>query len=453
MVRLVATLEPAQDADGVLDGRLADQHLLEAPLERRVLLDVLAVLVERGRADHAQLTAGEHRLEHVAGVHRAVARGARTDDGVQLVDERDDLAAGVLDLVEDGLEPLLELAAVLRAGDHRAEVEGDQPLAAQGLGHVTGDDALRQAFDDGGLADAGLADQHGVVLGAPREHLDDAADLGVAADHRVDLALARRGGQVDAVLLQRLERPLGIGRGDPRRAAHRLQRVGESGRRDAALLEQFGHVAALRASAISRCSVETYSSERSRASRSAALSTLSRPREVCGAATDAPLAEGSLSTSRCASARTSSGIDADGLQQRAGQPFGVVEQRDRQVGRFDRRVAALGGVPDGRGHRLLAAGGHIHASSSPLVDHVFSVTTTTKLSLFRSTTPSLHHSAAQPGRSACRDSRCAACRGCSTGGSCTEPGSPMIGNSRRRSGDDSCCQNQDSRLGNAAAQA
>ena len=172
VVRLVATLEPAQDRDGVLDGRLADEHLLEAPFEGRVLLDVLAVLVQRGGADHAQLAAGEHRLEHVAGVHGALAGRAGADDGVQLVDERDDLAAGVLDLVQDGLEPLLELAAVLRAGDHRAEVERDQPLAPQGFRHVSGDDALGQPLDDGGLADAGLADQHRVVLGPPRQHLD-----------------------------------------------------------------------------------------------------------------------------------------------------------------------------------------------------------------------------------------------------------------------------------------
>ena len=34
------------------------------------------------------------RLEHVAGVHGALAGGAGADHGVQLVDERDDLAVG-----------------------------------------------------------------------------------------------------------------------------------------------------------------------------------------------------------------------------------------------------------------------------------------------------------------------------------------------------------------------
>ena len=60
VVDLVALLQAAQDGDGVLDRGLADEDLLEAALERGVLLDVLAVLVERGGADHAQLAAGEH---------------------------------------------------------------------------------------------------------------------------------------------------------------------------------------------------------------------------------------------------------------------------------------------------------------------------------------------------------------------------------------------------------
>ena len=168
VVDLVALLEAAEDRDRVLDGRLAHVHGLEAALERGVLLDVLAVLVERGRADRAQLAAGEHRLEHVAGVHRALG-GAGADDRVELVDEHDDLALGVGDLLEHGLEPILELAAVLGAGDHRAEVERDQPAVLEALGHVAGDDPLGEALDDRGLADARLADQHGVVLGAPAE--------------------------------------------------------------------------------------------------------------------------------------------------------------------------------------------------------------------------------------------------------------------------------------------
>ena len=133
-------------------------------------------------------SAGFSRLR---GVHRAF-RLAGADQRVHLVDEQDDLALGRGDLGQHGLQPLLELAAILRAGDQRAHVERQQLLVLQALRHVAVDDAQRQALGDGGLADAGLADQHGVVLGAARQHLDGAADLLVAADHRVELAVARR---------------------------------------------------------------------------------------------------------------------------------------------------------------------------------------------------------------------------------------------------------------------
>ena len=86
MVRLVALLQAAQDGDGVLDVGLADVDDLEAPLQGRVLLDVLAVLVQRGCADGPQLAARQRRLEHVAGIDRAFGR-ARADERVQLVDE------------------------------------------------------------------------------------------------------------------------------------------------------------------------------------------------------------------------------------------------------------------------------------------------------------------------------------------------------------------------------
>ena len=58
VVHLVALLEAAQDGDGGLDRGRLHQHLLETALEGRVLLDVLAVLVEGGGADHAEACPG-----------------------------------------------------------------------------------------------------------------------------------------------------------------------------------------------------------------------------------------------------------------------------------------------------------------------------------------------------------------------------------------------------------
>jgi len=70
------------------------------------------------------------------------------------------------------------------------------------LGHVPAHDVLRETLDDRRLADAGLADQHRVVLGAAGQHLHDPLDLLLATDHRVELALAGRLGEVPAELVE-----------------------------------------------------------------------------------------------------------------------------------------------------------------------------------------------------------------------------------------------------------
>ena len=125
--------------------------------------------------------------------------------------KRIDLPGRGRDLLQHGLEPFLELAAELGAGHEGAQIERHQALVLEALGHVAIDDALRQPFDDGGLADAGLADQDGIVLGAARQDLDGAANLLVAADDGVELAVARRLGQVARIFLQGLVVVLGRG--------------------------------------------------------------------------------------------------------------------------------------------------------------------------------------------------------------------------------------------------
>ena len=126
VVRLVAVAQALEDLDRVGHGGLLDDDLLEAPLEGGVLLEVLAVLVERGGADRLQLAAGEHRLEDRRGVDGALG-GTGTHEGVELVDEQDDVAAGA-DLLQHLLEALLEVAAV--AGARRPARRGRACRAA-----------------------------------------------------------------------------------------------------------------------------------------------------------------------------------------------------------------------------------------------------------------------------------------------------------------------------------
>ncbi len=200
VVRLVAIAQALQDVDGERDARLGHLNRLETALQRRVLLDVLAVLVERRRADRLQFAAGEHRLQNGRRVDRALGC-ARPDEGVDLVDEQNHVAAG-LDLLQHLLQALLEITAVTRTSHQGAEVEGVDLLVAQRLGHVTAHDLLGEALDAGGLADARFADQHRVVLCAARQHGHHALDLFLAPDHRVELVLARGLREVAAELVE-----------------------------------------------------------------------------------------------------------------------------------------------------------------------------------------------------------------------------------------------------------
>ena len=147
--------------------------------------------------------------------------------------------------LQHGLQPLLELAAIFRAGDQRAHVERQQFLVLQALGHVAVDDAQRQALDDGGLADAGLADQHRIVLGAAGQHLDRAADLLVAADDRVELAVAGGLGEVAGIFLQRVIGVFGRGVVGGAALAQALDGGIEVLRRDAGAGENFAGFAVL----------------------------------------------------------------------------------------------------------------------------------------------------------------------------------------------------------------
>ena len=175
--------------------RLADEDRLEAALQGGVLLDVLAVLVERRRADGLQLAAGQHRLHHVGGVHRALG-GAGADHGVQLVDEQHHVLARMISS-STPLSRSSNSPRYLAPATMPPEVEGEHALAAQRLGHLAVDDLLGQPLGDRRLAHAGLADQDGVVLGAPAQDLDDPLDLLVPADDRVELVVAgqRRSGR------------------------------------------------------------------------------------------------------------------------------------------------------------------------------------------------------------------------------------------------------------------
>ena len=95
-----------------------------------------------------------------------------------------------------------------------------------------------------------------------REHLDDAANLFVAADDGIELAAAGEFGEVLGVFFEGLELAFGILVGDALRAAHGGERLQDGVVRGAESDERVtrGVVLLSAARPSSRCSVETYSS-------------------------------------------------------------------------------------------------------------------------------------------------------------------------------------------------
>ena len=163
MVCFILIAHALEDLHGELLRGLINLNRLEAALQGGVLLNVLAVLVQGGCTDGLQFASSQHGLEDGSSVNCALC-GTCTDEGVNLINEQDDVAAGA-NFLQNLLQALFEVTAVARTCDQGAQVQGVQVLVLKGFGDVTVHDSLCQALHDGGLTDAGLTNQHGVVLG------------------------------------------------------------------------------------------------------------------------------------------------------------------------------------------------------------------------------------------------------------------------------------------------
>ena len=103
---------------------------------------MLAVFVERGGSDAVQFAASKRRLQQIRRVHGSFA-GPRADNRVQFIDEHDDLAVAVLDLLQHGFEPIFKLASVLGAGNEGSQVQREDALVFQVGRNVAQHDAVR----------------------------------------------------------------------------------------------------------------------------------------------------------------------------------------------------------------------------------------------------------------------------------------------------------------------
>src|SRR5262245_6332685 len=85
-------------------------------------------------------------------------------------------------------------------------IQTDNARVLEGGRDVAGGDTLREPFDDGGLPDAGFADERGVVLSLSQQDIDDPGDFVVAAAHGLEIPAARLRRDVDPYALEHIAR-------------------------------------------------------------------------------------------------------------------------------------------------------------------------------------------------------------------------------------------------------
>ena len=123
---LIAVLDPKQNLDGFRFCRGRNLDRLEAPL---VCSSELPVFRRRRCADTLDFATRKRGLQNVGGIERTLGLTG-THQGMQLIDENDSVLR-FHQFLHDGLEPLLELPAILGAGDDQGKVQGQDAFIRQ----------------------------------------------------------------------------------------------------------------------------------------------------------------------------------------------------------------------------------------------------------------------------------------------------------------------------------
>ena len=186
MERLVFLLQPFEDADGLVDAGFQDINLLEAADHSLAAGEVTVVFIVGGRTDKTYFTAFQIRLQHVRGIHRAVAGTSGTHQIMNFIDI-DNGVPFLADTFHNHLQPFFEVASELCPCQQASQVEGIDAGMLQAFRHIAAFDAGCQSVGEGSLSDTRFADVERVVLFLAAQYLDGAFQFGFAAYQRVML--------------------------------------------------------------------------------------------------------------------------------------------------------------------------------------------------------------------------------------------------------------------------
>ena len=179
-----------------------DLYGLKTALKSAVLLYILPVFLESGRANHTNLTSGESRLQQVRGTHTAIRGLTSTRDIVNLVYHKNNISR-LLYLLEKCKDSRFELTSELRSRNKRGEIQHPDLKACKSLRNFSFDYSDRQFFRNSSLTYAGFTYKAWVVLLSTTKNLYNSIYLAVSSNYSVNSSLRCLLIQISAVEIQR----------------------------------------------------------------------------------------------------------------------------------------------------------------------------------------------------------------------------------------------------------
>ena len=148
-----------------------------------------------------KLTTRQSRLEHIARIHRAIARRTRSNNSMKLIDEQNNLTIRLLNFTKNRLQSVLEFTAVLSTSQHRRQVKRNQLTILQARRNITCNNTLGQTFNDCRFTSARFTNQYRVILCTTRKDLNGTTDFFRTTNNRIEFSFTSSLSKVVAILL------------------------------------------------------------------------------------------------------------------------------------------------------------------------------------------------------------------------------------------------------------
>ena len=178
---LVSGLKLTEDVLRLVHTGFQNVYLLEASHQSFRLREMSVVFLVSGRANEADVSRLEIRLEHVRCIHGTFAGSTCSHEGMDFVYINNVRCTFLLDAVHDFLDALLEIATELRAGQQGTHIELIDLAVLQSVRNLLLFDEAYQSPYQSRLSYTRFAHMQRVVLVASAKHLYGSLQFFLAA--------------------------------------------------------------------------------------------------------------------------------------------------------------------------------------------------------------------------------------------------------------------------------